>query len=88
MCSFVTMELLDDSQQSRSWAKKILCTVCKRVIRNAVQLCCCGVRICTSCIADTCPSTECNAPKPKVRSSPYGCPIYDFYVYIPEAFQG
>ena len=69
------MELLEDSQQSRSWAKKILCTVCKRVIRNAVQLCCCGVRICTSCIADTCPSTECNAPKPKVRSSPFGNPI-------------
>ena len=74
---FVAMELLDHSQRSRSWAK-IMCIICKRVIRNAVQLCCCGVRICISCIADTCPSTECNAPKPKVRSSPYGCSIMIF----------
>jgi len=42
--------------------KKFICLVCRGIIRNAIQLICCGTRLCEACCIDTailCPNLQC-----------------------------
>ena len=45
------------------FAEKYLCLVCTRVIDNAIQLMCCGLRLCGPCFSSTttilCPNRRC-----------------------------